>query len=547
MIKLLDLILEKNILSTRFRVSLSNKSIYVIALIVSIIAVIALVILSFLINNESQKSNDDFVVKGFLRKYEAIEFEFKNIEEYQEVLKKVVQKSNEKNYADHFIVLNELNSNRKLIRNDWFSILQSGKDKLTDTETLAKIVNQSNFKQYKAVYRTKDQEINNFLMNYKDSLYWVNYDSINLSKGKTMYYGSTINLYDLYNFFTTVDVTSTNYVYVFNKAGICITHPNEKFIGKNIFDFTDIKANDTITSTIKSNFPQDRYTLNDASSEFIKNTEIKRFIKPLNTKNFEGYIVVNHLSYMIDEKVERTKFYVGFIFLGTVFLIIVIFLLFNKITSKTYQEKAAIIEEKNRLLIENEKIKNANTLTQLQQLKNQINPHFLFNSLNSLYMLIGLNQENAQKFTMNLSKIYRYLIVPPKENVVVIKQELAFIEQYMDLQKSRFSEELIFNLKIEDSKSLEKNIPYLALQIVVENAIKHNIATIDQPLTIEILVKSNLIIVKNTFQKKEIVLENEKFGLKYLQKIYNFYRINNFKTIVEGGEFICYLPYVNPN
>lgn len=547
MIKLLDLILEKNILSTRFRVSLSNKSIYVIALIVSIIAVIALVVLSFLINNESQKSNDDFVVKGFLRKYEAIEFEFKNIEEYQEVLKKVVQKSNEKNYADHFIVLNELNSNRKLIRNDWFSILQSGKDKLTDTETLAKIVNQSNFKQYKAVYRTKDQEINNFLMNYKDSLYWVNYDSINLSKGKTMYYGSTINLYDLYNFFTTVDVTSTNYVYVFNKAGICITHPNEKFIGKNIFDFTDIKANDTITSTIKSNFPQDRYTLNDASSEFIKNTEIKRFIKPLNTKNFEGYIVVNHLSYMIDEKVERTKFYVGFIFLGTVFLIIVIFLLFNKITSKTYQEKAAIIEEKNRLLIENEKIKNANTLTQLQQLKNQINPHFLFNSLNSLYMLIGLNQENAQKFTMNLSKIYRYLIVPPKENVVVIKQELAFIEQYMDLQKSRFSEELIFNLKIEDSKSVEKNIPYLALQIVVENAIKHNIATIDQPLTIEILVKSNLIIVKNTFQKKEIVLENEKFGLKYLQKIYNFYRINNFKTIVEGGEFICYLPYINPN
>ncbi len=547
MIKLLDLILEKNILSTRFLVSLSNKSIYVIALIVSIIAVIALVVLSFLINNESQKSNDDFVVKGFLRKYEAIEFEFKNIEEYQEVLKKVVQKSNEKNYVDHFIVLNELNSNRKLIRNDWFAILQSGKDKLTDTETLAKIVNQPNFKQYKAVYRTKDQEINNFLMNYKDSLYWVNYDSINLSKGKTMYYGSTINLYDLYNFFTTVDVTSTNYVYVFNKAGICITHPNEKFIGKNIFDFTDIKANDTITSTIKSNFPQDRYTLNDASSEFIKNTEIKRFIKPLNTKNFEGYIVVNHLSYMIDEKVERTKFYVGFIFLGTVFLIIVIFLLFNKITSKTYQEKAAIIEEKNRLLIENEKIKNANTLTQLQQLKNQINPHFLFNSLNSLYMLIGLNQENAQKFTMNLSKIYRYLIVPPKENVVVIKQELAFIEQYMDLQKSRFSEELIFNLKIEDSKSLEKNIPYLALQIVVENAIKHNIATIDQPLTIEILVKSNLIIVKNTFQKKEIVLENEKFGLKYLQKIYNFYRINNFKTIVEGGEFICYLPYINPN
>ncbi|WP_295677850.1 sensor histidine kinase, partial [uncultured Empedobacter sp.] len=214
------------------------------------------------------------------------------------------------------------------------------------------------------------------------------------------------------------------------------------------------------------------------------------------------------------------------------------------ITSKTYKEKAFVIEEKNRLLIENEKIKNANTLTQLQQLKNQINPHFLFNSLNSLYMLIGLNKENAQKFTMNLSKIYRYLIVPPKENVVLVKKELDFIAQYMDLHKSRFSEELIFDLQIEDSKSLEKNIPYLALQIVVENAIKHNIATIDQPLTINIVVKSDLIIVKNTFQKKNKATENEKFGLNYLQKIYHFYQVDNFSTKVENEDFICFLPYI---
>jgi len=86
-------------LSFRFRVHLSNKSIYVIALIVSVIAVFALVILSFLINKESQKNNDEFVKKSFLRKYEAVEFEFKNIEEYQEVLKKVVKKTSEKNVA----------------------------------------------------------------------------------------------------------------------------------------------------------------------------------------------------------------------------------------------------------------------------------------------------------------------------------------------------------------------------------------------------------------------------------------------------------------
>ena len=533
-------------MSFRLQVHLSSKSIYFIALIVSLIAIIALIILSILINNETQKSNDDFVIKGFQRKYEAVEFEFKNIEEYQEVLKKVVKKSKGNNVADHFSVLNELNSNRKLIRHDWFAMYEPHLNKLTDHQILAKTVNQPKFKEYKSIFKAKNQKIDNFLLNYKDTLYWVNYDSIKLSDGKNMYYGSTINLYDLYNFFTTVDATSSNYMYVFNKDGICITHPNEKFIGKNIFDFTDIKPNDTITSTIQSNFPQDIYTLNDATSEFIKDTDIKRFIKPLHTKNFDGYIVVNHLRYIIDEKVERTKFYVGFIFLGTVFLIIIIFLLFNKITSKTYREKAAVIEEKNRLLIENEKINNANTLTQLQQLKNQINPHFLFNSLNSLYMLIGLNKENAQKFTMNLSKIYRYLIVPPKENVVLVKKELDFIAQYMDLHKSRFSEELIFDLQIEDPKSVDKNLPYLALQIVVENAIKHNIATIDQPLTININVKSDLIIVKNTFQKKSKTLDNEKFGLKYLQKIYHFYQVDNFLTKVENDEFICFLPYIEP-
>ncbi|HJD87526.1 histidine kinase [Empedobacter stercoris] len=528
------------------QVQLSNKSIYVIALIVSVIAVIALVILSFLINNESQKSNDDFVIKGFHRKYEAIEFEFKNIEEYQEVLKRVVQKTNDSNVADHFSVLNELNSNRKLIRYDWFVNTAAKDEKLINYQHLSKILNQPDLDTYELIDHSKNQFIDNFLIDYKDTLYWVNYDSLQLQNGANMYYGTTINLYDLYNFFTNVDVTSSNYMYVFNKDGICLTHPNEAFIGKNIFEFTDILPIDTITSTLDTDFPQDKYTLNDATSEFIKNTTIKRFIKPLHTKNFDGYIVVNHLKYIIDEKVEKTKFYISFIFLGTVFLIVIIFLLFNKITSKAYREKAAVIEEKNRLLIENEKIKNINTFTQLQQLKNQINPHFLFNSLNSLYMLIGINKENAKKFTMNLSKIYRYLIVPPKENIVAVKKELDFIAQYMDLHKSRFSEELIFDLQLEDAKSLEKNIPYLALQIAVENAIKHNIATIDQPLTITILVKSDLILVKNTFQKKSKVLENEKFGLNYLQKIYHFYQVDNFSTKVENNEFICFLPYITP-
>ena len=76
--------------------------------------------------------------------------------------------------------------------------------------------------------------------------------------------------------------------------------------------------------------------------------------------------------------------------------------------------------------------------------------------------------------------------------------------------------------------------------------VQHNIATIDQPLTINIVVKSDLIIVKNTFQKKNKATENEKFGLNYLQKIYHFYQIDNFSTKVENEEFIRFLPYMEP-
>ncbi len=194
------------------------------------------------------------------------------------------------------------------------------------------------------------------------------------------------------------------------------------------------------------------------------------------------------------------------------------------------------------MLVENEKMHKAEVINQLQQLKNNINPHFLFNSLNSLYMLIGINKENARKFTMNLSRIYRYLIVPPKENIVSVSQEVQFIQQYMELLKSRFDEELIFSMTIQDEKSLKKRIPYLSLQIVIENAVKHNIATVDQPLEIIITVEEGGIIVKNTWQPKTETVQEKKFGINYLNQIYEYFKINSLNISVDGEYFICFLP-----
>ncbi|MEF9479480.1 histidine kinase [Chryseobacterium sp. 1B4] len=367
-------------------------------------------------------------------------------------------------------------------------------------------------------------------------MYWVSYDSLVLPDKSRLYYGSTVSLDDLHQYFINVDKSSNTYAYVFTKEGICITHPEKKYIGKNIFDFTDIKPDDTLVSKTETG-----YTKGTAVSEYL-GVEVTRFIKPLKTDNFDGYTVVNHVNFIIDENISKIKTYTVYIFLAALFLIVTVFILFQRATGLAYQEKEKIQSEKNLLLIENEKMHKAEVINQLQQLKNNINPHFLFNSLNSLYMLIGINKENAQKFTMNLSRIYRYLIVPPKENIVPVSQEIKFIQQYMELLKSRFDEEMKFELIINAPESMEKRIPYLSLQIATENATKHNIATIDQPLEIIIIVDEDGITVKNTWQPKADPVQGEKFGIDYLNQIYGYFKNNLLHISVDGEYFICFLP-----
>lgn len=497
----------------------------------------ALAILSFLITRDSQKNTEDFAKKTFFRKYESIEKEFKNIEDYQYLSRALIRKDGLQNYKDYSSVLNDLNKKRNLLTDSWYYYENKAAGKSERDGFLSDI-----FRNKKDIEKTITLEndgagdFRDILVTHKDSLFWVSYDSLILPDKNVLYYGSTVSLDDLHQYFINVDKNSNTYAYVFTKEGICITHPEKKYLGKNIFEFTDINPKDTVCSTSRTG-----YTQGTATSEYL-GVEVTRFIKPLKTDNFEGYTVVNHVNFIIDENVYKIKTYTTYIFLAALFLIVTVFILFQRAANIAYQEKEKIQSEKNLLLIENEKMHKAEIINQLQQLKNNINPHFLFNSLNSLYMLIGINKENAQKFTMNLSKIYRYLIVPPKENTVLVSKEINFIRKYMELLKSRFDEELRFEVIINDSKSLEKRIPYLSLQIVTENAIKHNVATIDHPLEIIISIEENGIVVKNTWQPKTEPVQGEKFGINYLTQIYEYFRINSLNISVDGEYFICFLP-----
>jgi len=528
-------------MNINFKHILSRKSIYIAIASVCFIAVVAFAVLSILITRDSRKNNEEFARKTFFRKYETIEKEFRNIEDYQYLLRALIRKDGLKNYKEYSSVLNDLNKKRNLLPYSWYSYYIGASGRSENSSTLSEVFTRKDKKgKYIKIQNNGSGHFSDFLITTpKDSTYWVSYDSLKLPQKDILYYGSAVSLDDLHQYFINLDKTPNNYAYVFTKEGICITHPDQKYLGKNIFDFTNIKPQDTLTENTKSG-----YTEGSNISEYL-NVEVTRFIKPLKTDNFEGYAVVNHVNFLIDESVNKTKTYSVYIFLAALFLIVTVFILFQRFTALAYREKEKIQSEKNLLLIENEKMHRVEVLNQLQQLKNNINPHFLFNSLNSLYMLIGINKENAQRFTMNLSKIYRYLIVPPRENIVPVSQEIRFIEQYMELLKSRFDEELTFDIIITQPSSLEKRIPYLSLQMITENAIKHNIATIDHPLEITITVEDNGIFIRNTWQPKAGEnVQGEKFGIDYLNQVYDYFNKDSVNISVNGEYFICFLPLI---
>ena len=177
---------------------------------------------------------------------------------------------------------------------------------------------------------------------------------------------------------------------------------------------------------------------------------------------------------------------------------------------------------------------------QFESLKNQIDPHFLFNSLNVLSSLIEENPENAQKFTTSLSKIYRYVLEQKDKELVAVEEELAFAKIYMQLLEMRFENSISFELP-ESTNEDAKVVP-LSLQLLLENCIKHNVVSSSKPLHIKISVEDNQLVVENNWQKKEVLSDGKGVGL---QNIVNRYALLTGRqvTIIQNEKlFKVYLP-----
>jgi Histidine kinase/2TM domain len=190
---------------------------------------------------------------------------------------------------------------------------------------------------------------------------------------------------------------------------------------------------------------------------------------------------------------------------------------------KSYQENK----------VKEQKIIAGTASAKYESLKNQIDPHFLFNSLNVLSSLIEENPENAQKFTTSLSKVYRYVLEQKDKDLVSVEEELAFAKTYMNLLKMRFENSLTYELPTEQLNTEAKVVP-LSLQLLLENTVKHNVVSEQKPLHIKIFIENGFLVIENNLQKKEVLQDRKGVGLQNI--IDRYALISQKKMIVEQLE-----------
>lgn len=196
------------------------------------------------------------------------------------------------------------------------------------------------------------------------------------------------------------------------------------------------------------------------------------------------------------------------------FISLVITLIISLIFHAFFYYKEA---QKNK--IKEQKVIAGTASAKFDALKNQLDPHFLFNSLNVLSSLIDENPNSAQKFTTSLSKVYRYVLEQKNKDLVTVNEELRFAKTYMSLIKMRFEESIVFDIPEQASNPESKVVP-LSLQLLLENAVKHNVVTQSKPLHIKIYEVNGNLVVENNLQPKQVIKKSSGVGLSNIKQRY---------------------------
>lgn len=214
-------------------------------------------------------------------------------------------------------------------------------------------------------------------------------------------------------------------------------------------------------------------------------------------------------------------------------------LIFSYLRHRQEQKQQMAQLQNKAYLLEKEK-----ALVQYESLKQQLNPHFLFNSLSSLGSLISIDPKSASGFLDSLSKTYRYILKSSEREVVPLQEELKFAEAFVKLQKTRFGEGLQVRFNLEAAYLHLKIVP-VTLQNLLENAIKHNIIDEESPLVVDVFIADDYLVVKNNLQKKSFVETSNRRGLANLQSFYKYLSDRKIETVEDGEVFVIKIPLIH--
>lgn len=264
---------------------------------------------------------------------------------------------------------------------------------------------------------------------------------------------------------------------------------------------------------------------------------MKRFIVGIiSTVAYTGAVIVGMM--LLFERALDFSF--GKSFVPTIINTIVITIIIS-----LFLHSREFLKNWKKLEIDAVKLRNENLTSKYESLKSQLDPHFLFNSLNVLTNLVYSDADKSARFIKQLSEVYRYVLEVRSKELVPLQEELRFVESYLFLQQIRFGDKL----RVENNLAgVEGLIPPLAMQILVENAIKHNVISEDDPLTIKMFKQDNHIVVENNLQKKALLTEaSTGIGLDNITKRYEF--LSNQKIVIEETQtsFIVKLPLLSNN
>lgn len=392
-------------------------------------------------------------------------------------------------------------------------------------------------------------QVFNTVLSLGDKTYYRKVVKHKLQDGTFVVFGYDVNLLNYWGYFSQKYIGKGGYVILTNNEGVCMLHPEIGYIGKYEASFFDkVSLNKIVENFEPHDYKKNKQVKVAATSEYL-DLEVMRYYDVMQVGSSELILITSFpVNILINESINDIRRYLLWMSLLALLTFMLILAFSRSQLRSQYLKTLQYEQERKRLAISNEQYQQKNARLQLSQLRKKLNPHFLFNTLNSLHVLIGLDKTTSQQFVLKLSEVYRYLLKDREANFTTVKEELHFLKQYFFLQKIRFNNSI--NLSIvdnsEEGKALLKRIPFLALETLVENAIKHNEITKKNPLFVEVLIEKNVIVVSSNYNPRKGEKEaSYSVGLSYLNNFYAFYNVNSFKTEIIGGEFKCYLPLLS--